>query len=166
MEKSGETGFGIGSWSAGSFARVRVGRIVEVHAGQLAHLTDVASFSAAVFAALYRAGPGAVICADYRDATPFTGEVANAWSRAMRRTNASIARSAILLDPSNTMYNLQLERVVHCAGSEDRRLFKDADELCDWLDGILTKSELEAVKRWSSRDRRRSSQRLDLGQRA
>jgi hypothetical protein len=55
-----------------------------------------------------------------------------------------------LFDPSNTMYNLQLERVVHCAGNEDRRLFKDADELCDWLDGSLTEPEREAVQGWAS----------------
>jgi len=148
VKQSGETRVGTYSRSEGSFARVRVGRIVEVHAGQLTRLTDVEAFSASVFAALCAAGPEAVICADYRGATPFSGEVANAWSRAMRKTNTQISRSALLLHPSNTMFNLQVERVVQCAASEHRRLFEDARALCDWLDSGLTDAEREAVKRW------------------
>jgi hypothetical protein len=132
--------------SEGSFACVRAGRLVEVRVGRLARLTDVVSLNAAVFAAVGRGGPGAVICADYRKAAPFTGEVANVWSQAMRRTNESITRSALLLDPSNTMFNLQLERVVRCAGNEDRRTFSDAEELCEWLDGTLTEREREALR--------------------
>ena len=150
MKRSGEAGIGICAIKAASFARVRAGRIVEVRVGRLAHIADVESLNAAVFAAVYQVGPGAVICSDHRGAAPLTGEVANAWSRGMRRANASIARGALLLDPSNTMYNLQIERVVHCAGNEDRRLFRDADKLCDWLEGTLTEPEREAVKRWAS----------------
>jgi hypothetical protein len=150
LKEWGETRVGICATGAASFARVRVGRIVEVRVGRLAHLTDVESLNAAVFAAVRRAGPGAVICSDHRGATPLTGDVANAWSRGMRKANASIVRGALLLDPSNTMYNLQLERVVHCAGNEDRRLFKDADELYDWLGGNLTEAEREVVQTWVS----------------
>jgi|HubBroStandDraft_1064217.scaffolds.fasta_scaffold284639_2 hypothetical protein len=42
-----------------------------------------------------------------------------------------------------------VERVVPCAINERRRLFKDADELFDWLDGTLTEPERQAVKRWA-----------------
>src|SRR5271170_3882808 len=87
-------------------ARVRVGRIVEVRPRRLADPTDVESLNAGVFAALQLAGPGAVICADYREVKPLSLQVADAWTRAMRRANQAIARSVLLLDPSNTIFNL------------------------------------------------------------
>lgn len=149
MEHARETRVGIYTRSERSFARVRAGRIVEVRVGRLVHLTDVESLNASVFAAVERAGAGAVICADHREATPLTGEVANVWAQAMRKANQTIVRAALLLDPSNTMYNLQLERVVHCAGNKDRRLFSDAEELCDWLDSALTETERDAVRSWA-----------------
>jgi hypothetical protein len=127
-----------------------VGRLVEVRVGRLAALSDVESLNAAVSVAVRGVGSGAVICADHRGATPFTGEVARAWSQAMRRTNESIVRSALLLDPSNTMFNLQVERVVHCAANEHRRLFNDAKVLRDWLDGMLTEAEREALRAFLS----------------
>jgi hypothetical protein len=146
VRQSRETGVRTCTSRTGSFARVRVGRIVEVRVGRLANLRDVEFLNAAVFAAVHRVGHGAVICSDHRAGTPLVGEVANVWSHAMRKANTAIARAALLLDPSNTMYNLQLERVVHCAGNEERRLFKGADELCEWLDGTLTEAEREALR--------------------
>jgi len=145
-----DTGGGVHTKGSGSFARTRAGRIVEVHVGRLASLADVQQLDAAVLAAVERVGGGALICADYRDATPLTGEVANAWSRGMRRANASIARSALLVDPANTVFNLQVERIVRCATNERRRIFRDARSLCDWLDGALTEAEREAVRRWAA----------------
>ena len=146
MAQAGEIPVRMGATTVGSFARVRVGRLVEVRVGRLARLSDVDSLNGSVWAAVGGVGAGAVICADYRKATPLTGEVASAWSHAMRRTNESIVRSALLLDPTNTMFNLQVERVVHCAANEHRRLFKDAKELQDWLEGILTQAEREALR--------------------
>jgi hypothetical protein len=150
MDQVGEIRTRIGATTADSFARVRVGRLVEVRAGHLATLPDVESLIAAVFAAVRGVGRGAVICADYRKGKPLTGEVAGAWSHAMRRTNESILRSALLLNPLNTMFNLQVARIVHCAASEHRRLFKDAKELHDWLEGILTEAERQALRAFLS----------------
>jgi hypothetical protein len=146
IAQAGEMRVRIGRTTAGSLARVRVGRLIEVRVGRLATLSDVESLNDAVRAAAGGAGRGAVICADYRRTKPFTGEVAGAWSQAMRRANESIVRSAVLLNPSNTMFNLQVERVVHCAANEQRRLFRDAKELQDWLEGILTAAEREALR--------------------
>jgi len=72
----------------------------------------------------------------------------------MRKANGSIARSAILVDPSNTMFNLQIERVVHCAGNPTRRLFADLEGLHNWLDGDLTEPEREALQAFLSADDR------------
>jgi hypothetical protein len=145
VEQSGGTSAGIRATGAGSFACVRVGRLVEIRVRRLASISDVDSLNAAVHSAVDSIGSGVVICSDHRRAAPVTGDIANNWSRAMRRTNPAIARSAFLLDPSNTMFNAQLTRIVLCSASENRRIFADVKELDDWLDGTLTKTEKEAL---------------------
>lgn len=130
---------------APSFARVRANRVVEVHVRRLATVADVESLHAQVAAAVRRAGPGTVICADHRFASPLSREVADAWSRNMRANNRTLLRGALLLDPANAMYNLQIERVVHCAGHPARRLFEDVKELRDWVSHALTEPERDAL---------------------
>ena len=142
---------------AAAFARARLGRIVEVRVRRLTDPADVDSLNASVFAAMRNAGPAAVICADYRGASPLSRDVAQAWSRAMRIANRGIARSALLLDPSNALFNLQIERVVHCAGNPTRRLFADVKELQDWVGIDLTRPEREAVQSFLSDEAERSS---------
>jgi hypothetical protein len=124
-----------------SFARLRAGRLVGIRARRLADLGDVERLNAEVFAAIDRAGPGAIVCADHRLASPFTRDVADAWARAMRGANRDIGRSAILLDPANVTYNLQIERIVRCACNSSRRLFSSGSELRAWMDGVMTEHE-------------------------
>jgi hypothetical protein len=129
-----------------SSARVRAGRIVEVRARRLANRGDVELLDAQVFDAIRSAGPGAVICADYRFVSPLSREVASGLSRGMRVANGGIVRGALLLDPANTMFNLQVERVVRCAGNPARRLFARLEELREWVGGALTESERHALR--------------------
>src|SRR5258708_22170226 len=114
-----------------SYARAWAGRLVKVRVRELKSLADVESLDAQVFAAIARTGPGAVICADFRQASPLSPQVASAWSRGMRRANRNISRSALLLDPSNTMFNLQIVRVVRCAGNDARRICSGLREVDD-----------------------------------
>lgn len=130
---------------ARAFARVRAERILEVHVERLATVADVASLHAQVAGAIRRTGNEAVICADHRLASPLSAEVADAWSRAMRRKMGGAARGAILLDPSNTVYNLQIERVVQCAGIP-ARLFADKAEFLDWVGEALTETDREVLR--------------------
>jgi hypothetical protein len=129
-----------------SFARLRTARIVEVHVRRLATPEDLELLDVQVSAAVRRAGPGAVICADHRYASPFSEKVADLFSRSMRGNNRSIGRSALLLSPANAMYNLQVERVVSCAGSNARRLFADLDELRRWIGDSLPLPERDALR--------------------
>ncbi len=145
-----QAGVNMDTTRAAVYAGVRVGRVVEIRVTRLADLADVESLNARVFDAMRRAGSGAVICGDYRRASPVSRQVANAWSRAMRSSNRGIVRSALLLDPTNAMFNLQLERVVRCAGNPTRRLFADMGELRDWLGGDLTQSERDALQAFLS----------------
>lgn len=108
-------------------------------------LEDVESLHAEIRIALRHAAPGPVICADYRFAAPVSRAVARVWSRAMREANPEIVRSGLLLDPANTMFNLQIERVVRCAMNPERRFFTKLDELCDWIGEVLSEPERDTL---------------------
>lgn len=125
--------------------RLRVGRVVEVRIRRLANLDEMQWLTTEVFAAIERAGPGAVIGTDCRSAFPVGRHVARAWSRAMRKANGQIARSAFLLDPANTMFNLQLERIVDCALNPSRRCFTQLDQVRSWIGAVLPEPERQAV---------------------
>jgi hypothetical protein len=130
---------------ARSVARILTGSIVEVRVRRLANVADVAALHAQVVEAIGRAGPRPVVCADHRQASPLSRDVADAWSRVMRQNNVSGMREGLLLDPANAMYNLQIERVVRCAGNLSRRLFVDIDILREWIGGPLSESERKVL---------------------
>jgi hypothetical protein len=129
-----------------SFARVRAGRIVEVHVRRLADRSDVELLRAQVKATLRLAGPEPVICADHRLASLQSWDAADTWSKAMRGSGLGVVRSGLLLDPANAMYNLQIERVVQRAGNPVLRLFADFDELREWVGEVLAEHEREALR--------------------
>ncbi len=130
-----------------AFAGARTRHIVQVWMHRLDTLEAVQALSSDVVAAIRATAPGSVIFADYRRAAPLSPQVASAWSRDMRHANGAILRSGVLLDPANAVFNLQLERIVQCAGSDARRLFTDPAELYDWLAEPLTDDERVALRR-------------------
>jgi hypothetical protein len=132
---------------AKSSAKAHGGRIVEVRVRRLGDLDDVACLNAQVHEAIRRAGPGALIYADHRFASPVGRDVADAWARGMRAGNRGVAHSAILLDPDNATFNLQLERIVRCTGHSDRRVFRCRVELQQWLESRMTDDERELLCR-------------------
>jgi len=143
------TGVAVGRRVPGGAVLLRAGRVVEIRVWRLADAADVQCLNARVFEATQLAGRGkAVICADYRRASPLPRPIASAWSRAMRMANRAIDRSAVLLDPANILFNLQFERMVRCAGNPARRLFMDAGALCEWVGGCLTRVECDSLDRF------------------
>jgi hypothetical protein len=149
---AGESGFvaavpkAEGGVGARSLARSRVGRVVEVRVRSLSTLADVQAINTQVAMALLQAGPGAIICADYRFASPFSCQVADAWAHGMRVANGRISGAALLLDPLNTMFNLQVERIVKCAGSPIRRLVTGLGEIQSWLGDSLSAAEWSGIE--------------------
>jgi hypothetical protein len=131
--------------ASASFETVRAGRVVQIRVRRLTDLTDVERLDQAVGSALREAGPGASICADYRSTLPLSPAVAKAWARVMRGTNGALVRSALLTDPHNTLFNLQMERIVRCTANPARRIFVDVARLNDWMAGALEESEGAAV---------------------
>jgi hypothetical protein len=122
--------------------RVQAGRLLELQVFDLGLPEDVEALARAVFAAAAELGVPAILLSDNRAAGPFSQEVGDSWSRVMRQFNARVARSAILLDPANETFNLQLERVVRCAGSTRRRWFCDPFEARAWLADVASPSEM------------------------
>jgi hypothetical protein len=118
------------------------GRLVELRLFDLSVPDEVTAMNAALRSASAHLGAKAVIVADCRQASPFPHEVGDAWSRAMRRFNGNVIRSAILLDPSNETFNLQIARVIRCAGLPARRWFHDPEEARAFLADVLTELEL------------------------
>lgn len=134
------------SLGASTFARLRAGRIVHVQIRNLPRIDDINALHAELTAEIQRAGTGVVICSDCRFAPPLSREVAHIWARSMRQINGRVLRSAIMLDPANTMFNLQLERVVRCSIHPDRRLFEDPAQFRDWVGGELSEAEQKALR--------------------
>jgi hypothetical protein len=131
--------------------RASVGRLVEVRVMDLSHSDDVAAVSASIWSAAAPVGAPVLIFADYRSATPFPQGIADAWSLAMRRTNTKVLRSGILLNPANETFNLQIERVIRCAGLPTRRSFEEPAELRDWLCEVATPGERDRIDELLSR---------------
>ena len=142
IEKGGD----VMSRGSSSFARLRAGRIVQLQVRRLADLDDVEALHAEVTAQIRSAGTEVVICSDCRFASPVSREVAHVWARSMRQNNGGVVRSGIILDPANTMFNLQLERVVRCSIHPQRRLFDDVTMVRDWLGVTLSEPEREALR--------------------
>ncbi len=115
-------------------------------------VADIGAFTAQVLAATRQTGGRALLCADYRRASPLMPEAAGPWSHAMREANKYIIRSAVLVDPRNTMFNLQIARVVRCAGHAGRRrIFEDVAELRGWLGDAATEAERQSIDAFLSR---------------
>jgi hypothetical protein len=121
--------------------RHHVGRIVELRLRDPLDPTDVEQVLEELGVLAASLVEPMILVADYRAASPFSQEVGDAWSRAMRRFNASVERSAVLLDPSNETFNLQFARVVRCAGLTNRCCFEEPAHLRGWLAPLLTPNE-------------------------
>jgi hypothetical protein len=131
---------------AGAFVRA-LGRLVEIRVGRITHVADVERMHADVVGAMEgAAATGCVICCDCRGASPLTPDAADAWSRAMREVSPFVERGSVLVDAANTMFNLQVERVVRCAGIPSGQLFFDGDATFEWLQGVLTEPERSELR--------------------
>ncbi len=120
----------------------QVGRLIELQIGDIGFADEVAALRDALLAASASLEGPSLLVADHRSAGPFPQEVGDAWSRAMRRYNGSVERSAILLRRDNETFNLQMARVVRCAGSPRRRWFYDPAEVRTWLAEVMTPAEV------------------------
>ena len=129
-----------------------VGRLVEVHVRRLTSVADVESVHAEILHAIGPpSAPDCILCVDCRAAAALPPGAVDAMSRSMREVNPRIERSAVLVDSSNSMFSLQAERAVQCAGKSERQVFSDVDEALEWLDRGLTEVERSELRKFLSR---------------
>jgi len=119
-----------------------VGRLLEIRVFGVCSVDDIVALTCQLREAAHLLDGQPIIFGDFRTACPFSQAVADEWSRDMRGFNGKLTRSALLLSAENETFNLQLARVVRCAGWASRRLFSSAGELREWLRGSLTEVEL------------------------
>jgi hypothetical protein len=148
-----DDGFDRGERGPAFTVNLCVGRLLEVRIFYLSGPDTLSRLSQRMVTFAKAGAAPAVIFGDYTLASPFSQMVGDAWSRAMRGFNESVAWSALLLARSNETFNLQIERVVRCAGNPGRRLFYDGPELREWVAQRATQAELmrvdELLRTWS-----------------
>jgi hypothetical protein len=118
-----------------------VGKLVEIHVTNLAGMDEMELFRAAVMEAVDHARGKAVVVVDLRLPRVFAPEVATALEQMLKRANPKILRSAVLLAREHAIFSLQLERIIREAGNAQRRSFRDAESLEQWLHDVLAPRE-------------------------
>lgn len=124
----------------------RVGRLIETRLEWLGSASDVLAIERALGQAFVQAGPNPIICSDWRGIDVFPPDVGDALLEVLRRDNARIERSAVLLSAGSAIFNLQVERLLREAGNPSRRAFRDVELLLAWVGEVLRPEELERAR--------------------
>jgi hypothetical protein len=119
----------------------RVGRLIEGRLGFIRDSGEVTHFQQLMLDAFAKAGPGAVICADWRRTQIFSPAVGEAMLELLRRGNREFSRSAVLLSQTDATFGLQVERLFREAQNPNRRSFRAPDAMLAWLAEVLTPAE-------------------------
>jgi hypothetical protein len=114
------------------------------------HPHQVGQIQMAMAKTLERVGSRAIICADWRNIDVFAPEIAERVIAMLTVTNPRLACSAILLEPRNATFNLQVERVIRDAASPVRKSFRDQEKLLAWFAGFSEPAELESAREFLS----------------
>jgi hypothetical protein len=118
-----------------------VGRLIEGRLLWLSDAADVAQFQSLMAESFAKAGPEAIICADWRRAVVFPPQASEALIELLRRGNRQLLRSAVLLPAADATFGLQVERLFREAGNPNRRSFRAVEPLLAWLGDVLTPAE-------------------------
>lgn len=128
----------------------RVGRVVEARVMTLRDADDVTQFRMAMRAELTRAPRKCVICADVRAIALLSPTVSDLMIGVLASGNPYLERSTILLPPKGAAFHLQAERIVRDSKCDDRRTFRDPQEMAAWLDEVLDDAERARVREFLS----------------
>jgi hypothetical protein len=122
-------------------AECRVGRLVEARLLAPRTTQQIADFTDALRRTFQAAGPSCVICADWRMTHLLAPDVADALVQLLRRGNAHVERSGVLLPNNDALFGLQVERVFREANHPSRRAFRRASVMRAWLAEVLDPEE-------------------------
>jgi hypothetical protein len=118
-----------------------VGRLVEVRfeasisEEDVSHLVRRAKALAPEMTAL------AVFCVDVTRCRVLSGQIADAVTKVMRRSNPRIERLGFLLPPEGAVARLQVDRMIRETMHPEMRSFREAGRLLGWLGEVLDPDE-------------------------
>ena len=87
----------------------------------------------------------AIVVSDFRRSQVFPSEIAERLITLAADVTEDLERSAFIL-PESAIFGLQAERAIQTAGSQNRRLFRDADEAVEWLGELLNPAEFRRLR--------------------
>ncbi|CAN5446191.1 hypothetical protein BH09MYX1_BH09MYX1_04530 [soil metagenome] len=122
-----------------------VGRLVEIRIWSPVSIEETIAWQRAHDDVIAAIGGPYVCLVDLVDATVFPQEVVDAYVATMKNEPLLI-RTATLLNQSPTL-GMQIQRMIKEADHPDRRVFRDAGELAEWLDKVLDDRERERLNR-------------------
>jgi hypothetical protein len=125
-----------------------VGRVVEARVWGLDSVAVADRYSAAIgrVAATMPLGTTGVLVADHRFAPIYPQPVTDGLLALFRQMNTRLQRIAIVVNPRQATFYMQLRRIVREAGNEARRVFREIDGALQHLAPVLTPQELARVR--------------------
>lgn len=123
------------------------GRLVEVRLASPLTPEEVQQFARELQAVIGRIRSKYIGVVDLREAHVFPPAVADALIQLLSAASTRVERTAMLIGESAT-FALQVERVIRSASSENRRAFRNPDELKTWLDDVATADERLRLKQF------------------
>ena len=121
-------------------AEHHAGRLVEVKLASPLEPEEVQQFVRELMGIIGRIPTKYVGVVDLLDAHVFSGPVTETLIQLLSTASPRVERTALLIGESAT-FALQVERVIRSANSENRRVFRRAEELEAWLGEVLTVEE-------------------------
>lgn len=128
-------------------AENRVGRLVEVKLASPLDIHEVQEFVKELTAIIGRINGKYVGVVDLLAANVFPAVVADSLMQLLSVASPRVERTALLIGESAT-FALQVERVIRTANNENRRVFRNPQELERWLGEVLDPDERRRLKQF------------------
>jgi hypothetical protein len=127
------------------------GRLVEAHFSGRVTEEEIAASDLAMARCFFESSKKIAICADYRQLSVLSEELSKQLVEVYRRHNSNIEFSGILVAPTSGIAILQMERLVRESQNPNRKAFRSADALMEWLGQHLTIEERARMNAFLSR---------------
>ncbi len=126
-------------------AENHVGRLVEVKLASPLTIEEVQAFARELMGIMGRIQGKYVGVVDLLEAHVFPPAVTESLIQLLSGAAARVERTAFLINES-AIFALQVERIIRSSNNDNRRAFRQSDELVTWLAEALTTEERVRLK--------------------
>jgi hypothetical protein len=126
-------------------AENHTGRLVEVKLASPLTITEVQQFARELTGIVGRIDGKYVGVVDLMEAHVFPPDVSESLIQMLSGAAARVERTAFLINES-AVFGMQVERIIRSSNSDNRRAFRNGDELVKWLGEVLTPEERFRLK--------------------